>query len=101
MPYKFWWHHALDEVHVYADTGQAVVSGGGSFLPFFMAAVPTQDNPSPKRALVFINLLVLWNSICFCLVILFFFFQRWPPSHSLFLNKTFFLQNFLTKVSSI
>lgn len=52
----------------YAAYGQAVVSGGGSFLPFFMAAVPTEDNPSPKWALVFINLLVLWNSICFCLL---------------------------------
>ena len=71
--------HMLDDVCVCvcvcADAGQAVVSGGGSFLPFFMAAVPTEDNPSPKWALVFINLLVLWNSICFCLVNVF-FFQR-------------------------
>jgi len=78
MPQHCGWHHALDDVC--ADAGQAVVSGGGSFLPFFMAAVPTQDNPSPKWALVFINLLVLWNSICFCLVS-FFCFQRWPPAH--------------------
>jgi len=59
---------------------------GGSFLPFFMAAVPTEDNPSPKWALVFINLLVLWNSICFCLVS-FFCFRRWPPAHSMFVTK--------------
>ncbi|KAL0035434.1 hypothetical protein WJX77_006335 [Trebouxia sp. C0004] len=29
---------------------------------------PTEDNPSPKWALVFTNPLVLWNSICFCLL---------------------------------
>lgn len=58
---------SLPQVSI-AFAGQALIPGDGSFLPFFQAAVPTEDNPSPKWALVFINLLVLWNSVCFCLV---------------------------------
>ncbi len=48
--------------------GSGLVSGGGSFLPFYMASVPSADSPSPKWALVLINLLILWNAVCGCMV---------------------------------
>ena len=53
-------------VHCFA--GSDVVSAGGSFLPFYMASIPSADSPSPKWALILINLLVLWNAICGCMV---------------------------------
>ncbi|DBA83140.1 TPA: hypothetical protein ACH3X2_006664 [Trebouxia sp. C0005] len=52
----------------YACFGSALVSGGGSFLPFYMASIPSADNPSPKWALVLINLLILWNAVCGCMI---------------------------------
>ncbi|KAL0055616.1 hypothetical protein WJX82_002469 [Trebouxia sp. C0006] len=52
----------------YACFGSGLVSGGGSFLPFYMASVPSADSPSPKWALVLINLLILWNAVCGCMI---------------------------------
>ena len=51
-----------------SSAGSDLVSGGGSFLPFYMASIPSADSPSPKWALVLINLLILWNAVCGCMV---------------------------------